>query len=215
LVEETFVARISDGWNGYLAAFERQAEQIVKAADLLRALATQYEHVSETVWQIREIEHEGDSLAREILTRLERTVIVWRGHEMREITHALDDVLDAIEAAAEAFDLYGIERPTAEATEMIELAAQCSARVHDAVLAVHANAQRRARLEALRPIVEEITRLEDLSDQIHRQAVGTLFRQDDVGYMLKWKQVYDYLEEISDRCDDVGDALQAFALRRL
>lgn len=213
-LEEAHVVEIPDKWDGYFAAFELQTEQIVKAADLLRGLMLHYDRVSETAARIREIEREGDRLAREVFLRLEQTVLVRHDRELREITGALDNVLDAIEAGAEAFDLYSIERPTAEATEMIELAARCSELIREGIKAVRQNGRRHARLEALRPLAEEITRLEDLSDHIHRQAVGALFRQDDVAYMLKWKQVYDYLEEISDRCDDVGDALQAFILRR-
>jgi uncharacterized protein len=76
------------------------------------------------------------------------------------------------------------------------------------------NSHRRVRrLAALRPLRAEINRLENLSEKVHREATGALFRQYDAALMLTWKQIYDSLEQITDRCDDVGGAVQSAALR--
>lgn len=200
-------------WERYYRDLERQAENIVAAADLLHSLTTHYAEIPATVRAIRALEHKGDALTRDLLTRMERLPLVHPRDELREVAHALDNVLDEIEAAAEAFDLYGVEQPTAPAIELIELCARCARQVEAVVAVLRSTPRRGARIEELRPHLEEINRLENLSDQVHREAMGALFRQSDVAQMLKWKQVYDNLEAITDRCDDVGDAVQAAVLR--
>lgn len=200
-------------WVRYYRDLERQTENIVAAAELLHSLATNFHDVTPTVRAIRALEHKGDTITREVLTRMERAPLAHPRDELREIAHALDNVLDEIEAAAEAFDLYGVEQPTAPAIELIELSTRCSRQVADVVAVLRASARRGERLDALRPRREEINRLENLADQVHREAMGALFRQRDVAIMLKWKLVYDHLEAITDRCDDVGDAVQVAVLR--
>lgn len=69
-----------------------------------------------------------------------------------------------------------------------------------------------ARLAMLGPPRDEINQHENLSDKVHREAMGVLFRQSDVALMLKWKQIYDHLGPISDRCDDVADVVQSAIL---
>ncbi len=201
-------------WETYYRDLERQAENIVAAAELLHSLTTSYHEVPATVRAIRALEHKGDTLTRELLTRMERSSLIHPRDELRAVAHALDNVLDEIEAAAEAFDLYGIEQPAAPAIELIELCARCARQMAAVVEVLRTTSRRGERLEALRPHREEINRLENLADQVHREAIGALFRQSDVSKMLKWKQVYDNLEAITDRCDDVGDAVQVAVLRR-
>ncbi len=208
----TLVARAV---NSYYERFEEQAATIVTAADTLRSLVTQYENISAAVRQIRSLEHKGDALTRDLLTRVERSPLAHPRDELRDIARALDDALDVIDEAAESFELYDIEQPTAAATELIELAAQCARQVAQAVSILRLVPRRRARLAALRPALEEINRLENLCDQLYREAMGALFRQGDVALMIKWKQVYDKLEQITDRCDDIGDAIQTAVLRRV
>ena len=200
-------------WERYYRDLEQQAQNIVAASELLHTLSTNFQAVSTTVRGIRALEHKGDAITRDVLTRIERSPLTHPRDELREVTRALDNVLDEIEAAAEAFDLYGVEQPTAPAIELIELCTRCSYQVADVVAVLRAFPRRGPRLEALRPHLEEINRLENLADQVHREAMGALFRQSDVARMLKWKQVYDNLEAITDRCDDVGDAVQVAVLR--
>lgn len=200
-------------WEPLYRRLEAQAENIVSAAELLHTLATNYQDVPAAVRSIRAIEHKGDVMTRDLLTRMERSLLSHPRDELRDLAHALDDVLDEIDGAAEAFDLYGVEQPTAPAIELIELSTQCVRQVAEAVVVLRASARRGTRLDALRPHLEEINRLENLSDQVYREAMGALFRQSDVAMMLKWKEVYDSLETITDRCDDVGDAVQVAVLR--
>ena len=200
-------------WEPLYRRLEDQAENVTAAAELLHRLATNYQEVTATVRSIRAIEHKGDMITRELLTRMERSLLAHPRDELRDLAHALDDVLDEIDGAAEAFDLYGVEQPTAPAIELIELCTRCVRQVAATVAVLRTTPWRGARLEALRPHREEINRLENLADQVYREAMGALFRQSDVAKMLKWKQVYDSLEAITDRCDDVGDAVQVAVLR--
>jgi uncharacterized protein Yka (UPF0111/DUF47 family) len=200
-------------WAGYYRRLFELACDVEAAADALHTLITSCERAGETARLIGEIERKADALTDELLSHVERRSLAHPRDELRTVARALDDVIDAIEAAADAFDLYGIAQPTGPAMELIELAADCAARVPEVVAVLRDSHRRVQRLAALRPLRAEITRLENLSDKVHREATGALFRQDDATLMLKWKQIYDSLEQISDRCDDVGDAVQLAALR--
>ncbi len=207
------MARLPFLWRDYYDGLSELARNVEAAAQALRTLTTRWQDVSATARLVKEIEHKGDAITRDLLTRMERAALTSPPGPLRDIARALDDVLDAIEAASDAFDLYGVEQPTGAATELIELAVRCAEQIPPAVSVLSESPRRGARLAALRPLREEINRLENLSDKVHREASGALFRQSDVALMLKWKAIYDSLEQISDRCDDVGDALQAAALR--
>jgi uncharacterized protein len=200
-------------WAGYYRQLFELACDVEAAADALRTLASSCERAGETARLIEEIERKADALTDKLLSHVERRSLAHPRDELRTVARALDDVIDAIEAAADAFDLYDITQPTGPAMELIELAADCAAQVPKVVAVLRDSHWRVQRLAALRPLRAEITRLENLSDKVHREATGALFRQDDVTLMLKWKQIYDSLEQISDRCDDVGDAVQLAALR--
>jgi predicted phosphate transport protein (TIGR00153 family) len=202
------VTRVLDG---FYQAFEEQADTIVGAMTELQALMRSYEDVQTKVERIRTIEGKGDEQAAALLTHIERSRFTHQRDELRAITRALDDVLDAVDTAAESFYLYNIEQPSGLAIEMIELAAQCVRQVAGAVAVARKLQRRQVPAGALRLAVEEIKRIEDFSDQIHREAIGALFRHEQVVNIVKWKQVYDSLEAVLGACDDVGGALMALS----
>jgi uncharacterized protein Yka (UPF0111/DUF47 family) len=117
--------------------------------------------------------------------------------------------MDYVEASADAFQLYDIDEPTSAAIELGELIVQATQQVQKGIVAI----RHRKQADQVRDAVVEINRIENLADQVYRGAMSTLFRQADPVRMIKWKQVYDYLEQATDLCEDVGDVLQGVLLK--
>ena len=190
--------------------FEQDVANVLRGAELLSDLLNNFTDVATKVKLIQAAEHEGDALTHEIFEQLNRTFVTPLDREdIAAITRALDDVLDYIEASADAFQLYDIDEPTSAAIELGELILQASQQVYKAILAMRHKKQ----AATIREAVVEINRIENLADQVYRGAMSSLFRQNDPILMIKWKQVYDYLEQATDLCEDVGDVLQGVLLK--
>ncbi|HLW02781.1 MAG TPA: DUF47 family protein [Ktedonobacterales bacterium] len=190
--------------------FEQAAGNVLRGAQLLSDLLNNFSDVATKVKMIQATEHEGDTITHEIFEQLNRTFVTPLDREdIAAIAHALDDVLDYIEASADAFQLYDIDEPTSAAIELGELILQATQQVQKGIVAM----RHRKQAEQVRDAVVEINRIENLADQVYRGAMSTLFRQADPVRMIKWKQVYDYLEQATDLCEDVGDVLQGVLLK--
>ncbi len=190
--------------------FEQDAANVLRGAQLLNDLLNHFSDVATKVKLIQATEHEGDTITHEIFEQLNRTFVTPLDREdIAAIAHALDDVLDYIEASADAFQLYDIDEPTSAAIELGELILQATQQVQKGIGAM----RHRKQAAEVREAVVEINRIENLADQVYRGAMSTLFRQADPVRMIKWKQVYDYLEEATDLCEDVGDVLQGVLLK--
>src|SRR5215469_5497150 len=117
--------------------FEQAAENALRGAQLLSDLLNNFSDVATKVKMIQAAEHEGDTITHEIFEQLNRTFVTPIDREdIASIAHALDDVMDYVEASADAFQLYDIDEPTSAAIELGELILQASQQVHKAILAM-------------------------------------------------------------------------------
>ncbi len=152
---------------------------------------------------IRTLEQRGDEVIHEIYTRLNQTFITPLDPEdIHSLSSHLDDVLDGIEDAAYRMVAYRVEPIPAMVVELCKVVYACAQTLE---LAFEA-------LETKKPVLPyciEINRLEEVADQLVRDAVSELFRSEkDPITLLKLKEIYEFLEQTTDACEDVADALQ-------
>ena len=189
--------------------FETQAGHIVRAAGLLHDLVHHFADARARKEQIKEVEHEGDQVTHEIVKKLNTTFITPMDREdIYALATHLDDVLDTIDAVAERLLLYRIKAPTSSARALTE------------VIVATATATERAIRCLRKPGPEfqehtvEINRLENRADNLLRESLAALFEeQGDPIEVIKWKEIYETLEEITDRCEDVANAVEAILLK--
>ena len=183
--------------------FVAMADQLRNGArPLEEMLATDPPH-ADKAFEIKEVEHKCDFLTHEIIQRLNKTFVTPIDREdIHSLARTLDDVMDAIDAAASLIPLYKIDRIRPGARELAK------------VISASADEVRRA-LEALEKrsgVLEravEINRLENEADRIHQRAVGQLFDEErDPVVIIKWKEILDLLEDATDRCEDVANLLE-------
>jgi predicted phosphate transport protein (TIGR00153 family) len=185
--------------------FNKSADNVLETSRLLYALLSDYRNVESRVAQLTELEHRGDFIVHEIMDLLSHTFLTpLEGDEIRALTSSLDDVVDHIEAAADALLLYKVEQPIPEAIQLARLLLDMAEQVAMAVPMVADT----KRLPEVHKYTVEINRLENEADRVHRLALARLVEErSDWFELFRWKEILEIIEEATDRCEDVADVL--------
>jgi len=191
--------------------FGEAAKNVVRGAELLVELVGDHTRAAELRRQIEEVEHEGDITTHEIADRLNRTFVTPFDHEdIHELAGRMDDILDNIEATADRMYLYEAGEATPEMVGLVQVLADAARALEKAVEGLR-NIGRNAR--RIMDHCIEIHRLENMGDDQSRQALAQLFRGSDALYALKWKEIYDHVEEAIDKCEDVAVIVEGIVVK--
>ncbi len=184
------------------------AEQIRGGATLLEEMLAPDCAILTKADEIKAVEHKCDGLTRDIIQRLYRSFAAPLDREdIYLLARSLDDVMDAIDASAAVLRLYRIEHVRSEARE---LGAIIRASVDQVVSGLKALDRR----TDMATCTIEINRLENEADRIHQSAVGALFVDEPNPIaIMKWKEILDFLEDATDRCEDVADVLDGVIVK--
>lgn len=188
--------------------FAAMAEQIRHGADLLNAMVAPEKPLWDKADEIKEIEHKCDFLTHEVIQRLNRTFVTPIDPEdIHTLAKSLDDVMDAIDASATILRLYHIDSVRPGARELARIILDCTEQVLCAVKALE-------RRKGVAECAVEINRLENEADRAHQQAVQSLFQDErDAVTIIKWKEILDFLEQATDRCEDVANVLEGVVVK--
>jgi predicted phosphate transport protein (TIGR00153 family) len=188
--------------------FVALAEQIRRGAALLEEMLAPDKPIWDKADEIKEVEHKCDFLTHEVIQRLHRTFVTPLDREdIHTLARSLDDVMDAIDASAAIVRLYRIERVRPDARELARI---IKASADQMVVALKALERRTGVAE---PAVE-INRLENEADRVHQSAVRSLFEEErDAIVIIKWKEILDFLEDATDRCEDVANVVEGVIVK--
>jgi predicted phosphate transport protein (TIGR00153 family) len=192
----------------FFADFVSLSQQIqVGARTLKQMLASSPPDMAQAA-AIKDIEHICDSKTRSIIDRLNRTFVTPLDREdIHSLAISLDDVMDAIDAAAAVVRLYKIQRVRSGANRLAELVVESMDRITEALGALE---KRHGVLE----IAARVNQLEREADRVHQDAIVELFDQEtDPIAVIKWKEILDFLEAATDRCEDVGNLLEGVVVK--
>jgi predicted phosphate transport protein (TIGR00153 family) len=158
-------------------------------------------------------ERQADKITAEVNRLLHKTFITPIDREqIHGLINAMDDILDLLQDSAETMQLYDVRSMTEETIRLGELSVKCCERVAHAVTLLP-KLKDHATVEAALKTCEEIDRLESDADRIMRAAMSKLFReQEDVRELIKLKAIYELLESITDRCEDVANLIEGIVL---
>jgi predicted phosphate transport protein (TIGR00153 family) len=188
--------------------FGALADQIRRGAALLEEMLRPDRPIWDKADEIKEVEHKCDFLTHEIIQRLHRTFVTPLDREdIHELARSLDDVMDAIDASAAIVRLYQIERVRPDARELARLVKASTEQVVVAMRVL-------GKLQGVREPAVEINRLENEADRAHQSAVKRLFEEErDPVAIIKWKEILDFLEAATDRCEDVANVLEGVVVK--
>jgi len=194
----------------FFELFDQSAQNVVKGAELLLQLVSDHGRAADLRREIEEVEHEGDIITHDIADRLNRTFITPFDHEdIHELAGRMDDILDNIEATADRMFLYEAGEPSPEMVDLVKVLAEATHVLQKAVggLSNMKNARR------ILDYCIEIHRLENVGDEDSRIALAKLFKTSDAIYALKWKEIYDHVEEALDNCEDVASIVEGIVVK--
>ena len=185
--------------------FEKSVNNVAMGATELHILFHDYTNVAQKVGRITELEHQGDYITHQIMEQLHRTFVTPLDREdISALTQGLDDVMDYIEDAAHAMLMYRINKPTVRARQLAVILVD----VTDELLKAMPCLRHRRRMNQIMKHCVEINRLENEADSITRYALAELFEEMSIEDVIRWREVYEHLENAVDKAEDVANVLE-------
>jgi uncharacterized protein len=190
--------------------FNAHAERIVEGARELAAMMSRFDELDAHAQRIDGAERAADKITHETITLLHRTFITpFDREQIHALITKMDDILDLIQDVAESIALYDLQAVTPEAKQLAEICQQSCDRVKSAVALLTNLKDPQAILKSC----EEIDRLESDADRVMRAAMSKLFREEnDLKQVMKLRVIYDLLESITDRCEDVANVIEGIVI---
>jgi predicted phosphate transport protein (TIGR00153 family) len=190
----------------FFELFIQHGDLCVKGAKEMVALMTNFDDLENRAHAIEGIEKQADKVTHNTLELLHKTFITPLDRDdIHQLITRMDDILDLLEDAAQTISLYDIKTVTPEAKRLAELCLACTEKVKAAVELLN----NMDNSKEILLICEEIDRLESDADHVMRAAMSKLFRDEpDVRNLIKLKAIYEILETVTDRCEDVANIIE-------
>jgi len=190
--------------------FEQGADNVATAATELHILLHDYTNVAQKVGRLAELAHKGDYITHQIMEQLHRTFVTPLDREdIGLLTQGLDDVMDFMEDAAVAMLLYRIKQPTKRARQFADILVD----VTDELVKAIPHLRKRSEMSHMLQHCVEINRLENEADSIVRFALAELFDDIPLEDVIKWREIYEHLENAVDKAEDVANVLEGVVLK--
>ena len=192
----------------FFVDFVSLSEEIRRGAHLLKQMVASDPPDMAQADAIKDIEHICDGRTRSIIDRLNRTFVTPLDREdIHSLAISLDDVMDAIDAAAAVLRLYRITQVRSGARRLADIICDSTERITEALRALE---KRQGVLE----LAARVNQLEREADRVHQDAIVALFDEErDPIIVIKWKEIFDFLEAATDRCEDVGNLLEGVVVK--
>ena len=199
----------------FFDAFSKHASLCVQGARKLQELLEKPLEAEKLAQEVKQIEHDADTITHQTVKRLHETWITpLDRHDIHDLITRLDDVLDMIEAVSERVALVRVQKVHPIATELAVVLLKSCEVLEKAVGGVSDISK--ASTKILDAAVEA-NRLENEADDLYRKALGELFNPEPGAQVnpleiMKWREIFDYLENATDACEDVANVLEGIVL---
>jgi predicted phosphate transport protein (TIGR00153 family) len=193
----------------FFVMFQEMGQIIVSGAERLKLMLEEYDNPAEGQRAIKEIEHQGDAQKKRIITILNTTFITpFDREDIYALATALDSILNLIDASAQRFVMYRVEKPTVEAKELAFIIVRCC---HTISIALNHLGKRH---DDIHEQCVELNSLENEADNVCREAISRLFDDEkDPIQLIKWKEIYEILERTTDRCEDAANIIESVVVK--
>lgn len=190
--------------------FNEHAGHAVLAAAELKALLADLSDLEARRRNIERHEKQADQITHHTMQLLHKTFVTPLDRdEIHQLITTMDDVLDLMEDTAQCLFLYDVRVVTSEARRLAEICVACTEKMRDAV----ARLESMDNTDAILKLCAEIDRLEADADYVMRSAMAKLFREEpDAKEIIKQKEIYQLLESVTDKCEDVANLIEGIVL---
>ena len=188
---------------------EEESSNVAKGAEVLERMITHYDGLEDKRVEMKEIEHRGDEIVHQIYEKVNSTFVTPIDQDdITRLASLYDDVLDYMDSAANRIVLYEVRESTDAMKQLANIVARSVAEIHAAFVAM----RDRNRKEIDRRCIAVDT-LENEADVILNDSVAQLFKGSNVIQIMKLKEIYEELETVTDRCEDVSQVLRDIVRR--
>lgn len=196
----------------FFELFEEQAAHNVAAAKVFREMANKWSREVGSFDRLRDIEHEADITCHDIYDKLNRTFVTpFDREDIRELAGELDTVTDLIESVAQRMYLYQIDKSTEDLVQLTDILWQATENVRKAIKEL----QNPEKSRHVMDYCIEVNRLENAGDHALGVAIGKLFQgKPDPLEVMKWKEIYETVEEAIDKCEDIAHTLETILVKQ-
>ncbi|GAM09720.1 hypothetical protein OR1_02000 [Geobacter sp. OR-1] len=193
----------------FFAMFKEMTVTIIEGANLLKDLMDNFEDPVMSQKNIKELEHRCDQLTHDIIKKLNKSFITpFDREDIYALSAALDDIMDLIDASAQRFIMYNVEKPTTEAKQLAFIILKSCQTIDKAVALLG------GKLEPIAEYCVEVNALENEADRVCREAISKLFDEEkDAIQLIKWKEIYETLERATDKCEDAANILESVVVK--
>ena len=200
----------------FFEMFNQHAARILEAAQAFAKLVENYSDPQlreQNMRQVDEPERAADRVTHDVNRLIHKTFITPIDRDqIHTLINTMDDVADLLQDSSETMALYDVRKVNEEITRLTDVSVRCCERVKEAVAMIGGLADA-ATAEAALKTCEEIDRLESDADRVMRAAMSRLFRDEpDVREVIKLKAIYELLERITDKCEDVANVIEGIIL---
>ncbi len=186
-----------------------EAANVLAGAKALRDLINDLSRIAEGRKRIKEIEHRGDEIVHGLYDVLNQSFVTPIAKEdLAALGSRLDDVLDYVHAAASRIAIYEVDRSTKPMVEFSDIILRAVEQLQTGLTAVSERKK-----DAVLACTIEVNRLENLADDILTASLGELLKTGDPVRIIKLKEIYETLEIVTDRCEDVANILEDIVVK--
>jgi predicted phosphate transport protein (TIGR00153 family) len=188
---------------------EQQAELVLKAAKLFKKIVNDPENYAENMKEMRLLEHQGDEIVHNMIHRLHKSFITPIDQEdLADLTSLYDDVLDYIDSVTNRIFMFEVKKPDDIIKDFAGIIEKQVIEVNEALKHV-----RKMKQDEIEKRSKQVHSLENLADDLHDKAIIQLFKEKDPIKIIIMKEIYDFLENITDKCEDVCLVIQDIVLK--
>ena len=192
----------------FFSLLEQESKNVLAGAQALNDLIQNFDRLSEMRVKIKDIEHEGDDIVHSIYDHLVKTFITPIDREdIAKLASLYDDVLDFIEAVANRLSLYEIRSPTEPMRRFTEIVVKSVEEIDFAFGSIN-----KIKAPEVEKRIIEVERLENEADVVLNEAVASLFKTNDAISIIKLKEIYELMETVTDKCEDVVQVIRDIIL---
>ena len=188
--------------------FAEVAKRMAESARMLHEGFKNWPSLEADVAKIKLLEHEADNLTHDIIDRIDRTFVTpFDREDIHALATALDDVVDLIDGASRRAIVFHISESRPHAVRLSEV-------LYRSALCIEDTVKKMKDPKAVSAGRRQIKLLEEEGDGIYHEALDVLFMNaTDAILVIKWKELYDKIEDAIDQCEDVGNVLQSISLK--
>ena len=185
--------------------FDAATANLLEAAHLLQKTLDDYHDIEDVVAQMTEIEHRGDYIVHEVTNLLPRTLITpFDSNDIERIFSAIDDTLDTIQATVGRLAIYQVLEIKKPARRLAKLIVEGATELDLAIKGL----QDKKNYGQVKARIVQINTLENTGDRVLEEGLISLVsRRDDLYDLIRWKEIYELLEQATDQLEDAGDVI--------